>query len=544
MSSNTKTSPAPEYQKNHWILESDVNVRFGELLEMTDKEFEEWAIRLRSVIKEVWDTHGCPPRVGKTEEEIIDSFNKMETYPIHNFEYDDELSSIGKDVIVNKSRIGTETDQWFSTMFKTRINYTEKDVGFSIYDLVSDQKYLDKFLRVSTRHYRKDSFYNYAPSCQKNSASVSIVEVETGNDWLTAFFTNPSIFSGFDFFLEQVSLKEGTNTGYHQIDQSNILTLSKTDLLNWKPKLKYRHHSTFDINNLPDDKEYSIRIYNKEDRIFPRGFTSFRIGYIQPAVNFPPLTAKYLYERFTEHFKDQERIVIYDPSAGWGGRILGAMSCSDDRNIHYVGTDPNTDNYPEELGECGKYGNLAEFYNTKTYRGNSFFSRINTYEIYRLGSEVIGDNERFSQYKGLVDLVFTSPPYFNREAYSADPTQSYKKFPEYESWRDGFLRPTLTTAVEYLKNDRYLLWNISDVLFTAKGKFLPLEQDSRTILEELGMVYKFTIKMALEGMPGQNRMDENGNLKCKNSCKVDGKIMKYEPIFVFYKPRLDNARLV
>ena len=97
-----------------------------------------------------------------------------------------------------------------------------------------------------------------------------------------------------------------------------------------------------------DDKVYSIRIYKKGERVFPKGFAAFRIGYIQPAVNFPPMTAKYLYERYTEHIKDQDKITIYDPSAGWGGRILGAMSCKDDRNIHYIGTDPNPDNFYDD----------------------------------------------------------------------------------------------------------------------------------------------------------------------------------------------------
>ncbi len=50
------------------------------------------------------------------------------------------------------------------------------------------------------------------------------------------------------------------------------------------------------------------------------------------------------------------------------------------------------------------------------------------------------------------------------------------------------------------------------------------------------MKYKYTLKMALEPMPGQNRLDENGIPKCKNYCKVNGKMLKYEPVFVFYKP--------
>jgi len=281
------------------------------------------------------------------------------------------------------------------------------------------------------------------------------------------------------------------------------------------------------------EKLYAIRVYRKGNRVFPSGFKSFRIGYIQPAVNFPPMTAKYLYERFTNDIKQQEQIKIFDPSAGWGGRILGAMCCRDDRNILYVGTDPNPDNFFDD--GTSKYSSVADFYNTKTYRGNPFFSSTNKYEIYQLGSEEIHKDENFQKYRGSIDLVFTSPPYFNREAYSEDENQSYKKYgSSYQSWRDGFLRPTLKTCVDWLKNDRYLLWNVADI--KLKGEYLPLEEDSKKILEEHGMVYKYTLKMALESMPGQNRLDENGIPKCKNYCRTNGKYIKYEPVFVFWKP--------
>ena len=156
-------------------------------------------------------------------------------------------------------------------------------------------------------------------------------------------------------------------------------------------------------------------------------------------------------------------------------------------------------------------------------------------EIYQLGSEVIQFNEDFQKHKGTIDLIFTSPPYFAKEAYSEDPEQSYKKFGQYEEWREGFLRPTLETAVAWLKNDRYILWNIADAVFG--GDMLPLEKDSQDILESLGMVYKGKIKMALAQMPGGNRVDtETGLPKAKNFCKVNGMWLKYEPVFVFYKP--------
>ena len=522
------------YERNNYVLDSDVNVMFEDLLEMTPEQFGEWVQKMRSTITTSWDEHGCPPRTGKNEQEIIDSFNRLGEYPVHQFTHSDELSHVKDDIIINKSRAGVEVDQWFSNMFKTRINYNEGDDGYSIYDLVANDDYLGRVVRGSARHLRRDSFYSHATSAIKHSKKHSIVDVGSAEEWLNIYFENPEPFRGYDFMIEEVKKRDGLSSSYNQIEQSDILQLTKDQLDSWADLLSYRHHPTFDISNTSDEKLYAIRIYKKGNSVFPAGFKSFRIGYIQPAVNFPPMTAKYLYERFTDDIKSQDTIKIFDPSSGWGGRILGAMSCRDDRNILYIGTDPNPDNFFSD--GTSKYSSVADFYNTKTYRSNPFFSSTNNYEIYQLGSEEIQHDENFQKHKGTLDLVFTSPPYFNREAYSEDENQSYKKYgSSYESWRDGFLEPTLKTCVDWLKNDRYLLWNIADI--KIKDGYLPLEEDSRKILEEHGMMYKYTLKMAMESMPGQNRVDENGIPKCKNFCKVNGRFLKYEPVFVFWKPK-------
>ena len=526
----------PFYERNNYVINSDVNVCFEELLEMNEDQFHEWVVEMRKTICDAWDAYGCPPRTGKNEEEIIEAWNKLESYPVRDFERDDELSDIPRDVIVNKSRMGVEADQFFDNLFKTRINYTEKDNGYSIYDLVSDPDREEQFFKGCKRHFRRDSFYSFALSAIKNDKKYAVIEVSSGVEWLETFFSTPYLFSGKDFILEQVKIRDGLNSGYFQLEQSKILQVTREDVQRFKDsgQLQYRHHSTFDIENMPDDKVYSIRIYDKGKKVFPTNFKAFRIGYIQPAVNFPPMTAKYLYERFTEDIKDQEVIKIYDPSAGWGGRILGAMSVRDDRNIHYIGTDPNVDNYLPD--GSSKYSAIADLYNTKTNRANTFFNGpVNTYEVHCLGSEVIQFEEKFQKHKGEVDLVFTSPPYFNREAYSENENQSYKKFgSSYESWRDGFLRPTLETAVTWLRSERYLLWNIADIL--VSGKYLPLQEDTKNILEEYGVEYKYTLKMALEGMPGQNRVGEDGKPTCRNYCKVNDRYLKHEPVMVFWKP--------
>jgi len=524
------------YERNDYVIDSDCNCLFEDLLEMTPDEFREWVIEFRKVVKESWDKYGCPPRTGKDEQAIIDQFNKIAEYPIHKFTHSDELSDIPDDVIINKSRIGGEADQWFSNMMQTRINYTEKDTGYSIYDLFADDKHLEKMVKGGMRHFRRDSLYEHAKSAFTNNKKYAIVDTDNAQEWMEAFHNNKNIFKGYDFMLEEVKVREGLNSGYFQVEQDEILNLKKEDVQYYKDKgwLEYRHHSTFDIENMSDEKRYNIRVYKKGKKMFPKAFAAYRIGYIQPAVNFPPMTAKYLYERFTEDIKDQDVINIYDPSSGWGGRILGAMGVRDDRRIHYVGTDPNPDNFVDD-GNYSKYASIADFYNTKTYRGNPFFSETNTYGIFQEGSEVIHLNPDFKKYKGKLDFIFTSPPYFNREAYSEDQNQSYKKFgSSYDSWRHGFLAPTLETCAEYLKPGRYMAWNVADLL--VSGKYLPIEKDSKDILESCGLEYKYTIKMALEGMPGQNRMGEDGTPTCKNFCQVNDKYLKYEPVFVFWKP--------
>jgi len=149
------------YERNNYVIDSHVNCLFEDLLEMTPDEFRNWVIEMRKEVKHSWDTYGCPPRTGKNEEDIIDRFNKIAEYPVHKFEFTDELADVGKDVIINKSRIGGEADQWYSNMMKVRINYTDKDTGYSIYDLFADDTHLEKMVKGGMRHFRRDSLYEH-----------------------------------------------------------------------------------------------------------------------------------------------------------------------------------------------------------------------------------------------------------------------------------------------------------------------------------------------------------------------------------------------
>ncbi len=530
------------YERNDYLLNSSVNKFFEEILWMTEDEFQTWVRDMRKEVVYAWDVLGIPPRVGWNEHDIIEQFNNLKAFPISEVLVVDEATG-ERNAIRPSTIVGNAANQFFPTMMKTKINYS-KDVseGASIYDHFADNKFLPKVYTYARRHFKRDSFYHHSnPINPANPFPVFGDEdrnpCATGLEWIKKFLARSSdglIVDGvkgeWSFWLSEKEEDEGEYTGYDdKLRGASYLTISKDEFLSIKDSLNPKVYTNIGLKK--DPQFYQIRAFRLGQKVFPIGFKAFRISWCQYAVNFPPTAAKFIYEEFTKHVPG--KATVYDPSSGWGGRILGAMSAS--RPLHYVGTDPNTDHWIEELG-CTKYEYLADFFNRNVVDNSLaslFGSAANTYEVFQLGSEVIASDPRFQKYKGNLDLIFTSPPYFAKEGYSDDPEQSCNKFPQYEAWVEGFLRPTLTTCWEYLKNDRFLLWNIASAKFG--NDMLPLEEDSIRICKELGFVHVDTYKLVLARMPGSNRIDEEGGMKAKNSCVVNGLKMKMEPIFVFHK---------
>ena len=481
------------YDRNNFIIDDfSINKTFEEILLMSDSEFELWVDYLRSNVLKVWDEKGIPPLSGMTGDEMSEEFRKMSGTPgisISMYKpksgstkpYIDELDGQAN-VIINDVYMGSCVNQFFAHMMRAKINYQTKVEegsfnGYAVYDLFANDKFRNRMQKGCRRHFKRDSFYRYSASILKNS-NFGLVPAETGKEWVQLFKRDFMRFAEYGYWLNRVEpVEEGvTGSGYTSVDASNFLWLSKADIIelvnlgiigrqNLTNLLQINcdtiHGCDASVENtlgticksLKDDEQYHIRFYKKSTRIFPLGFTAFKVGYIQVAVNFPPMIAKYVYEKYTEKCKGQDVINVYDPSAGWGGRIAGAMTVQEDRHINYIGTDPNTDNFIEDLG-ITRYEYLAQFINQSLSSGWGY--EPHTYDVYQLGSEVIGKNKKFQKYKGKLDLVFTSPPYFSKEQYSEDKTQSCIKFQKYDLWRDGFLYETLKTAVEYLKPDLYL----------------------------------------------------------------------------------------
>ena len=538
------------YEKSNF-KEFVSNISYDDLLKMSDTDFVEWAKNLRKEVASQWDITDTPPVIGKNEDGIINSFKKLSGNNCHFLkeDYTNDSESLG--IIQNFNKDASACNQFFPTMLKTKISSGKSaDGGLSIYDHFSLPELEDKFIRVMKRAVKKDSMYSYSRSIVNKKDENPFWDGESAYDFIKKV-KDENLFSDKwkDIRIWIARVKDLNMSNYGTANEAykgfGNLYMSADEVNNLKDSgyltdtMLSNLDGVVDKEVLKSGKEnkfyYLIRWYDKTIPIFPKILQIFRLSCGQPAVNFPALTARMLYEKYTEHINNQDKVIVYDPSAGWGGRILGAM-CSN-KKIHYVGTDPNTDNIIDELG-ISRYEHLANFYNDNCKNDYSstalnFFAppdEINTFEVFSDGSELISQNPTFQKYKGKLDFVFTSPPYFNREQYSDDESQSFKAYSQYEDWRKNFLYPTLKTAYEYLKNDRYILWNIASIKI-GSDTYYDLEGDSRKILEHLGCEYKGKLKMLMTRMVGLDP-SKSGIL---NSVKHQNKAYKFEPIFVFHK---------
>jgi len=206
---------------------------------------------------------------------------------------------------------------------------------------------------------------------------------------------------------------------------------------------------------------------------------NFKIyGGNQSVSNFRPSVAKWIYNNYAPNG------VIWDMSCGWGGRLVGFLASQSKK---YIGTEPSTKTF---VG-------LTQLKNDLNISGKEV-------ELHCMGSEVfVPEHES-------LDLCFTSPPYFDTEKYSDEPTQSYIKYPDRDGWLNGFLRDTMKNCHHGLKTGKNMLINIADT-----PKHRDIEENTIRIAKELGFEHTDTLYLILSS--------------------VSGKGQKLEPIFVIKK---------
>tara|TARA_B100000287_G_scaffold413029_1_gene444125 strand:- start:90 stop:1331 length:1242 start_codon:yes stop_codon:yes gene_type:complete len=161
---------------------------------------------------------------------------------------------------------------------------------------------------------------------------------------------------------------------------------------------------------------------------------------------FKPNVAKAIYDKY----KCKN---VLDFSAGWGDRLAGFYASN--HGELYVGIDPRVENHPI-------YKQQEEFY--RIHHGGSFFEVDKKCDFICSPAE----DADLSKYENMMDIAFTSPPYFNVERYSYDDTQSWVRHKDIDSWNELFLHKALDNVWKTLRKGGILMVNISDVYANAK----------------------------------------------------------------------------
>lgn len=177
---------------------------------------------------------------------------------------------------------------------------------------------------------------------------------------------------------------------------------------------------------------------------------------------FRPAVAAALYKRYCKPGDS-----VWDPCAGFGGRLVGAVAAG----VRYVATD---------VAEATVDGNL---------RLAEWLGASDETEIHLCPAEEFSPPP--------VQMVFTSPPYFQQEQYVGG-DQSWSEYGTFESWRDGFLKPMIHRGAEALVSGGHWVMNIADV--KDKDVVHPLVETAREEFRLAGLVEVETLMMPLSNL--------------------------------------------
>lgn len=171
---------------------------------------------------------------------------------------------------------------------------------------------------------------------------------------------------------------------------------------------------------------------------------------------FQPSCAKYIYKKFGA-------TSVLDPTAGWGGRLLGASSL----DIHYMGFDTNTklkDGYDRMIQDLDLKNVEMIYQDSLSYD--------------------------FSELK--YDLVLTSPPYYNLELY-----ENMTPFESEDFFYNSFLIPLMNKCFQYLQEGGNMCFNVSPDMYIKLINLgydectekVPLKQSSKSSKQRQDYIY-------------------------------------------------------
>lgn len=238
----------------------------------------------------------------------------------------------------------------------------------------------------------------------------------------------------------------------------------------------------------------------------------FRLaGYV--ATQFKPIVAKTVYDHY------QAKRVI-DISCGWGDRLAG-FYCS--RAEEFLGCDPNGASYELYKEQCKAYEDILDTplfpVDFKFEDHGDWFECVGNKRV-RIFNQPAEDIDWKSVADEKHDLMFTSPPYFGIEKYAEGQddveNQSWKRYGEYDVWRDEFFYPVMDSMKEVC--DKVLI-NIVDPVVSGKRHHIHDDINTRYGIDDI-------LGMRMSRRPITRNETEDRFI-------VDGKALDFiEPIYV------------
>lgn len=207
---------------------------------------------------------------------------------------------------------------------------------------------------------------------------------------------------------------------------------------------------------------------------------------------YRPLMAKKVVSYLAN--KDQlKEVRLLDVCAGWGGRMIGAKSVG--INVHYTGIDPCAKTY-EALRAIRDELELTNV------------TLINKPAEVALQEMDRGPGATY-------DIALTSPPYYNLEIYSDEPTQSITSSAGYQAWLNEFLSPVIAGIIGL--GVKYSCWSVKN--FKTDNKY-DLLDDVIRIHGEHGwhLLDGAVFTMANSRRPGQKSASEDVTPKKTEEC--------------------------
>lgn len=240
---------------------------------------------------------------------------------------------------------------------------------------------------------------------------------------------------------------------FWDVDGGPAVAFAKPSLL--RNVLRYR----LGLNN---SKDYTYTLSTGEvvqtRETFDIALKNVRRGFVvqrQTVSFFKPSVACSIYRKWVS---GTDAPVVWDASCGFGARLLG-FSAAFPRGV-YLGNEPATKTHRDVVALAADLLAAGELAGAA---------------VLRVGSEV---EAPFGE--AMLDLVFTSPPYFNLEKYYDEPGQCWKDHPTEAEWYEHYLLPTVAAAFVGLKAGCCMVINVD-----ARCKPLVLRA-----AEEVGFVFE------------------------------------------------------